>query len=60
MRVIDQCIPSKYSSPSSFPPWIDSELKIKIKRLQKLFTQALMFFNSSNLLFSSKLYNLYY
>ena len=40
MRVIDQCIPSKYSSSSSFPPWIDSDLKMKIKRHQKLFTQA--------------------
>ena len=48
MRVIDQCIPWKYSSPSSFPPWIDSELKMKIKRRQRLelFTQAKRF-NSS-------------
>ena len=43
MRVIDHCIPSKYSSPSSFPPWIDSDLKMKIKRRQKLFTQAKRF-----------------
>ena len=48
MRVIDHCIPSKYSSPSSFPPWIDSDLKMKIKRRQKLFTQAKRF-NSSTI-----------
>ena len=47
MRVIDHCIPSKYSSPSSFPPWIDSDLKMKIKRRQKLFTQAKRFNSSS-------------
>lgn len=47
MRVIDQCIPSKFSSLSSSPPWIDSELKMKIKHLQKLFTQAKRFNRSS-------------
>ena len=46
MRVIDHCIPSKYCSPS-FPPWIDSDLKMKIKRHQKLFIQAKRFNSSS-------------
>ena len=40
MRVIDHCIPLKYSCPSSFPPWIDSDLKMKIQCRQKLFIQA--------------------
>ena len=40
LRVIDDCIPSKYSSPSSFPPWIDSDLRMKIQCRQKLFIQA--------------------